>query len=43
MWLPFINLIIWPIRKFFIGNLGFIGSATVVSVFECILKRIVDT
>ena len=33
----------WPIRKFFIGNLGFIGSATVVSVFECILKRIVDT
>ena len=30
------------IRKFFIGNLGFLGSSTVVSVFECILKRIVD-
>ena len=29
--------------SFFIGNLGFIGSVTVVSVFECILKRIVDT
>ena len=49
MWLPLINLTFWPKGKVFflffimivIGNFGFNGSATIVSV-KCILKRIVD-